>query len=82
MFYIDCTSEYNKWYGEIITGVCPRLEIIDFMQISCLWCMTFVVLMHLSFYAILLIVFDVMYDITTTHWLRSARNIWHVFVLI
>ena len=45
-------------------GVCPRLEFI----ILCLllaWGMTFIFEEHLNFYAIPLIIYDVMYDITT-----------------
>ena len=45
-------------------GVCPRLE----FDISCLlivWDMTFIFMVHLGFYAIPLLIYDVMYDITT-----------------
>ena len=45
-------------------GVCPRLE-FDITLIDCLG-MTFIFMVHLSFYAIPLSIYDVMYGITTT----------------
>ena len=47
---------------EINMGVCPRLE---FDYIMFVWGMTFIFMVHLSFYAIPLLIYDVMYDITT-----------------
>ena len=49
---------------EINMGVCPRLELDD----TCLlivWGMAFIFMVYLSFYAIPLLIYDVMYDITT-----------------
>ena len=45
-------------------GVCPRLEFDDIMFINWLG-MNFIFMMHLSFYAIPLLIYDVMYDIAT-----------------
>ena len=50
---------------EINTGVCPRLEFDNIMFINCLGYITFIFTVHLSFYAIPLPIYDVMYDITT-----------------
>ena len=49
---------------EINMGVCPRLEFDNIMSII-VWGMTFVFMVHMSFYAIPLLIYDVMYDITT-----------------
>ena len=49
---------------EINMGVCPRLEFYYIMFINCLG-MTFILMVHLSFYAMPLLIYDVMYDITT-----------------
>ena len=46
-------------------GVCPRLECDDITLINFLG-ITFIFMVHLSFYAISLLIYDVMYDITTT----------------
>ena len=45
-------------------GVCPRLEFDNIMLIIA-WGMTFIFMVHLSFYAIPLLIYDVTYDITT-----------------
>ena len=45
---------------EINMGVCPRLE-FDNSDLG----MTFIFVVHLSFYANPLLIYDVMYDITT-----------------
>ena len=45
-------------------GVCPRLEFDNFMLIDCLG-MTFIFMVHLSLYVIPLLIYDVMYEITT-----------------
>ena len=45
-------------------GVCPRLEFDSIMSIYCLG-VTFIFMVHLSCYAIPLLIYDVMYDITT-----------------
>ena len=49
---------------EINRGVCPRLEFDNIMFINCLG-YDFYIKVHLSFYAISLLIYDVMYDITT-----------------
>ena len=49
---------------EINMGVCPRLEFDNIMFINCLG-MTFIFMVHLSFYAIPMLIYDFMYNITT-----------------
>ena len=49
---------------EINMGVCPRLEFDNIMLLIDLG-MTYIFMVHLSFYAIPLLIYDVMYDITT-----------------
>ena len=44
-------------------GVCPRLE-FDIMFLIDLG-MTFIFIVHLSFYTIPMLIYDVMYDVTT-----------------
>ena len=46
-------------------GVCPRLEFDDIMLINCLG-YDFYIIVHLSFNAIPLLLYYVVYDITTT----------------
>ena len=48
---------------EISMGVCPSLEFYNIMFFI-VWGMTFIFMVHLSFYAIPLLIYDVMYDIT------------------
>ena len=48
---------------EIYIGVCPRLEFDNIMLFNCLG-MTFIFMVHFSFYAIPLLIYDVMNDIT------------------
>ena len=55
-------GSYKVW--EINMGLCPCWNLI----ILCLliaWGMTFIFMVHLSFDAITLLIYDVMYDITT-----------------
>ena len=61
-------------------GLLQGMEIGYTMQISCLWYDH--IYGAVEFYAIALLICDVKYDITTTHWLRSAGYICHVFVVI
>ena len=49
---------------EINMGVCPRLEFDKLCLLIDLG-MTFIFMVHLSFYAIPLLIYGVMYDITT-----------------
>ena len=55
-------GSYMVW--EINMGVCPRLEFDNIMFINCLG-MTLIFIVHLSFYVIPLLIYDVMYAITT-----------------
>ena len=48
---------------EINMGVCPRLEFDNIMIFNCLG-YDFLFMVHLSFYAIPLVIYDVMDDIT------------------
>ena len=50
---------------EINMGVCPRLVNSIILCLLIVWGMTFISMVHLSFYAIPLLIYDVMYDITT-----------------
>ena len=54
-------GSYMVW--KINMGVCPRLESNNIMLFNCLG-MTFIFMVHLSFYAIPLLIYDVMNDIT------------------
>ena len=49
---------------EINMGVCPRLEFDNIMFSNCLG-YDFIFMVHLRFYAIPLLIYDVMYDIAT-----------------
>ena len=55
-------GSYMVW--GINMGVCPHLEFYNIMFINCLG-MTFIFMVHLSFYAIPLLIYDVMYNMTT-----------------
>ena len=48
---------------EINMGVCPRLE-FDNIMLFFAWGMAFIFMVHLSFYAIPLLIYDVMNAIT------------------
>ena len=50
---------------EIDMGVCPRLEFYNIMFINCLGYDFYILMVHLSFYAIPLLIYDVMYNTTT-----------------
>ena len=53
-----------SWYGKLTWESAHAWNLI----ISCLlivWGMTFIFMVHLDFYAIPLLIYDVMYDITT-----------------
>ena len=41
------------------------LGILIILCLLIIWDMTFILMVHLSFYAITLLIYDVMYDITT-----------------
>ena len=57
----------SKWaltrYGELTWESAHAWNLISCLLIA--WGMTFIFMMHLSFYAISLLIYDVMYDITT-----------------
>ena len=55
-------GSFKVW--EINMGVCPRLEFDYIMCINCLG-YDIIFMVHLSFYAIPLLMYDVMCDITT-----------------
>ena len=59
--YTGKRGYYMVW--EIDTEVCPRLEFDNIMFLYCLG-YDFLFMVHLSFYAIPLLIYDVMYDIT------------------
>ena len=48
---------------EINMGVCPRLDFENIM-LFIVWGITLIFMVHLSFYAIPLLIYDVMNDIT------------------
>ena len=53
-----------SWYGKLALESAHALN----LKILCLlivWGMTFIFMVHLSFYAIPFLIFDVMYDITS-----------------
>ena len=50
---------------EINMGVCSRLEFDNIMFINCLGYDLYIKMVHLSFYAIPLLIYDAMYDMTT-----------------
>ena len=56
-------GSYMVW--EINIGVFPRLEFDNIMFITCLGYDFYILMVHLSLYAIPLLIYDVMYDITT-----------------
>ena len=55
-------GSYMVW--EINMGVCPRLEFDNIMFINSLGYDLYIFLVYLSYYAITLLIYDVMYDIT------------------
>ena len=54
---------YKVW--NINIGACPRLEFDNFSLINCQG-YNFIFMVHLSFYAVPLLISDIMYDDTTT----------------
>ena len=55
---------------EINMGVCPRLEFDNSMFINCLGYDFYIYGAFEFFYAIILLIYDVMYDITTISYIR------------
>ena len=52
------------WYGKLIWESAHAWNLIKLCLVI-VWGMTFIFMVHLSFYAIPLLIYDVMYDITT-----------------
>ena len=50
---------------EINMAVCPRVYFDNIMFINCLAYDFYIYMVHLSVYAIPLLIYDIMYDITT-----------------
>ena len=52
------------WYGKLTWESVHAWNLI-ILSVLNVWGMTFILILHLSFYAIPLLIYDVMYDITT-----------------
>ena len=64
LFWFQNLKGALSWYGKLTWESAHAWNLI----ISCLlivWGMTFIFMVHLGFYAIPLLIYDVMYDITT-----------------
>ena len=53
-----------SWYGKLTWESAQAWNLI-ILCLLIVWGMTFIFMVHLSFYAIPLLIYDVMYDITT-----------------
>ena len=53
-----------SWYGKLTWESAHAWNLI-ILCLLIVWGMTFIFMVHLSFYAISLLIYDVMYDITT-----------------
>ena len=53
-----------SWYGKLTWESAHACNLI-ILCLLIVWGMTFIFMVHLSFYAIPLLIYDVMYDITT-----------------
>ena len=53
-----------SWYGKLTWESAHALNLI-ILCLLVVWGMTFIFMVHLSFYAIPLLIYDVLYDITT-----------------
>ena len=53
-----------SWYGKLTWESAHAWNLI-ILCLLIVWGMTFIFMVHLSFYAIPLLIYDVMYDITT-----------------
>ena len=66
----SCLPSYAKfkgalsWYGKLTWESAHAWNLI-ILCLLIVWGMTFIFMVHLSFYAIPLLIYDVMYDITT-----------------
>ena len=65
---VQCTITVSKgalsWYGKLTWESAHAWNLI-ILCLLIVWGMTFIFMVHLSFYAIPLLIYDVMYDITT-----------------
>ena len=52
------------WYGNLTLESYHAWNLI-ILCLFIVWGMTFIFMLHLSFYAIILLIYDIMYDITT-----------------
>ena len=72
IFYSKRVRNYSKrvrkgalaWYGKLTLESAHAWNLI-ILCLLIVWGMTFIFMVHLSFYAIPLLIYDVMYDITT-----------------
>ena len=71
LWIITDTSPYKighkgalSWYGKLTWESAHAWNLI-ILCLLIVWGMTFIFMVHLSFYAIPLLIYDVMYDITT-----------------
>ena len=62
------SNKYEKgalsWYGKLTWESAHAWKLI-ILCLLIVWGMTFIFMVHLSFYAIPMLIYDVMYDITT-----------------
>ena len=63
-FYGDSLKGALSWYGKLTWESAHTWNLI-ILCLLIVWGMTFIFMVHLSFYAIPLLIYDVMYDITT-----------------
>ena len=59
-----CLKGALSWYGKLTWESAHAWNLI-ILCLLIVWGMTFIFMVHLSFYAIPLLIYDVMYDITT-----------------
>ena len=61
---LKCEIGALSWYGKLTWESAHAWNLI-ILCLLIVWGMTFIFMVHLSFYAIPLLIYDVMYDITT-----------------
>ena len=69
---LQCITKYSNyyykgalsWYGKLTWESAHAWNLI-ILYLLIVWPMTFIFMVHLNFYAIPLLIYDVMYDITT-----------------
>ena len=62
-----------SWYGKLTWESAHAWNLI-ILCLLIVWGMTFIFMVHLSFYAIPLLIYDVMYDITLGSWKLHLMN--------